>query len=38
MDPIEGLTVQEKAAGEDYISLMQETVSNIELALDNVGS
>jgi len=38
MDPIEGLTVQEKAAGKDYISLMQETVSNIELALDNVGS
>jgi zinc transport system substrate-binding protein len=38
MDPIEGLTVQEKAAGKDYISLMQGTVSNIELALDNVGS
>jgi zinc transport system substrate-binding protein len=38
MDPIEGITVQEKAAGKDYISLMQETVSNIELALDNVGS
>jgi len=38
MDPIEGLTAQEKAAGKDYISLMQETVSNIELALDNVGS
>ncbi|HVP27214.1 MAG TPA: zinc ABC transporter substrate-binding protein [Candidatus Bathyarchaeia archaeon] len=38
MDPIEGLTVEEKAAGKDYISLMQETVSNIELALDNVGS
>ena len=38
MDPIEGLTVQEKAAGKDYISLMQETVSNIQLALDNVGS
>jgi zinc transport system substrate-binding protein len=38
MDPIEGLTVEQKAAGKDYISLMQETVSNIELALDNVGS
>jgi zinc transport system substrate-binding protein len=38
MDPIEGLTAQEKAAGKDYISLMQDTVSNIELALDNVGS
>jgi zinc transport system substrate-binding protein len=38
MDPIEGLTVEEKAAGKDYISLMQETVSNIELALDNIGS
>ena len=38
MDPIEGLTIEEKAAGKDYISLMQDTVSNIELALDNVGS
>lgn len=38
MDPIEGLTAQEKAAGKNYISLMQETVSNIELALDNIGS
>ena len=38
MDPLEGITVQEKAAGKDYISLMQETVSNIQLALDNVGS
>jgi zinc transport system substrate-binding protein len=38
MDPIEGLTAQEKADGKDYISLMQDTVSNIELALDNVGS
>lgn len=38
MDPIEGLTAQEKAAGKDYISLMQDTVSNIQLALDNVGS
>jgi zinc transport system substrate-binding protein len=38
MDPIEGLTVEQKATGKDYISLMQETVSNIELALDNVGS
>jgi len=38
MDPIEGLTAQEKAEGKDYISLMQETVSNIELALDSVGS
>ena len=37
MDPIEGLTIQEKAAGLDYIGLMQETVSNIELALDNVS-
>jgi zinc transport system substrate-binding protein len=38
MDPIEGVTVQEKADGKDYISLMQETVSNIQLVLDNVGS
>ncbi len=38
MDPIEGLTSEQKAAGKDYISLMQDTVSNIELALDNVGS
>ena len=38
MDPIEGLTAQEKAAGKDYISLMQKTLSNIELALDNIGN
>jgi zinc transport system substrate-binding protein len=37
MDPIEGLTAQEKAAGADYLSLMQMTASNIELALENVG-
>jgi zinc transport system substrate-binding protein len=38
MDPIEGLTVEEKAAGKDYISLIQETLANLELALYNVGS
>ena len=37
MNPIEGLTAQEKAAGDNYISLMQATVANIQLALDNVG-
>jgi zinc transport system substrate-binding protein len=37
MNPIEGLTAQEKAAGKTYLSLMQEDISNIELALDNIG-
>jgi zinc transport system substrate-binding protein len=38
MNPIEGLTAEQKAAGENYLSLMQKTVSNIETALENVGS
>ena len=38
MDPIEGLTAKDKAAGKDYISLMQDTVANIEVGLVNVGS
>lgn len=38
MDPIEGLTPEQKAAGDNYLSLMNMTVSNIELALENVGT
>jgi zinc transport system substrate-binding protein len=38
MNPIEGLTPEEKAAGKDYIILMQENLSNIVLALNNIGS
>jgi zinc transport system substrate-binding protein len=38
MNPIEGLTAQEKAAGKDYISLMKEDIANIGLALSNVGT
>lgn len=37
MNPIEGLTAQDKAAGKNYLSLMQEDISNIELALNNIG-
>jgi zinc transport system substrate-binding protein len=37
MNPIEGLTAQDKALGKNYLSLMQEDISNIELALNNVG-
>jgi zinc transport system substrate-binding protein len=38
MNPIEGLTAQEKAAGENYISLMQKDIENIGLALSHVGT
>jgi zinc transport system substrate-binding protein len=38
MNPIEGLTAQEKAAGKNYISLMQEDIANIGLALSHVGT
>jgi zinc transport system substrate-binding protein len=38
MNPIEGLTAQDKATGKDYIILMQENLSNIALALNNIGS
>jgi zinc transport system substrate-binding protein len=37
MNPIEGLTAQDKAAGKNYLGLMQEDISNIELALNNIG-
>jgi zinc transport system substrate-binding protein len=37
MDPIEGLTTAEQAAGKTYIDLMYEDLHNIALALDNVG-
>lgn len=38
MNPIEGLTAQEKAAGDNYITLMQQVIANIGLALSHVGT
>jgi zinc transport system substrate-binding protein len=38
MNPIEGLTTQEKAAGDNYVSLMQRDIANIKLALSHVGT
>jgi zinc transport system substrate-binding protein len=38
MNPIEGLTTQEKSAGYSYIILMQQDINNIHLALTNVRS
>jgi zinc transport system substrate-binding protein len=38
MNPIEGLTTQEKAVGDNYITLMQQDINNIHLALTNVGT
>jgi zinc transport system substrate-binding protein len=37
MDPIEGLTVADSVAGKNYITLMQEDLTNIVLALNHVG-
>jgi zinc transport system substrate-binding protein len=37
MDPIEGLTVADSVAGKNYITLMQEDLANIVLALNHVG-
>ena len=37
MDPIEGLTTAEQAAGKTYIDLMYEDLHNIAVALDTVG-
>jgi zinc transport system substrate-binding protein len=38
MNPIEGLTAAEKQAGDNYITLMQKDITNIGLALNNVGT
>jgi zinc transport system substrate-binding protein len=38
MNPIEGLTAEEKAAGDNYITLMQQVIQNIGLALSVVGT
>lgn len=38
MNPIEGLTTQEKANGDNYISLMKQDIVNIHLALSTVGT
>jgi zinc transport system substrate-binding protein len=37
MDPIEGLTPADLAAGKDYIALMRDDAENIMVALNNVG-
>jgi zinc transport system substrate-binding protein len=37
MNPIEGLTEQDKIAGKTYLILMQEDLSNILLALNTIG-
>jgi zinc transport system substrate-binding protein len=38
MNPIEGLTTSDQAAGKTYLILMQEDLTNILLVLNNVGS
>jgi zinc transport system substrate-binding protein len=38
MDPIEGLTTEQKTAGDNYITLMQLDIQNIGLALNYVGT
>jgi zinc transport system substrate-binding protein len=38
MNPIEGLTDEQKTAGDNYITLMQRNIENIHLALTNIDS
>jgi len=38
MNPIEGLTAYQKTSGDNYISLMQQDINNIYLALRSIGS
>jgi zinc transport system substrate-binding protein len=38
MNPIEGLTADQKAAGDNYITLMQQDINNIHLALSRIGT
>ncbi len=38
MNPIEGLTAEQKAAGDNYITLMQHNIENIHLALSDIGT
>jgi zinc transport system substrate-binding protein len=38
MNPIEGLTDEQKAAGDNYITLMQKNIENIHLALTNIDT
>jgi zinc transport system substrate-binding protein len=38
MNPIEGLTQEQKNAGKDYVSLMQDNIQTFRLVLNNVGS
>jgi hypothetical protein len=37
MNPIEGLTQEEKQAGKTYLTLMQDTIQTFKLVLNNVG-
>jgi zinc transport system substrate-binding protein len=38
MNPIEGLTADQKAAGDNYITLMQQDINNVHLALSTIGT
>jgi zinc transport system substrate-binding protein len=38
MNPIEGLTDEQKTRGDNYITLMQQNIENIHLALTNIDS
>ena len=38
MNPIEGLTDEQKTAGDNYITLMQRNIENIHLALTNIDT
>jgi zinc transport system substrate-binding protein len=38
MNPIEGLTADQKAAGDNYFTLMQQDIDNIHLALSTIGT
>jgi zinc transport system substrate-binding protein len=34
LNPVEGLTAEEAAAGKDYVALMRENLQNLRTALD----
>jgi zinc transport system substrate-binding protein len=38
MNPIEGITDEQKSAGDNYITLMQRNIENIHLALTNIDT
>jgi hypothetical protein len=37
MDPIEGLSQSDQAAGKDYLTKMQDDLGSFKLALNSVG-